>query len=49
MTIHEYDIVALIEDLPARHPETQAPILLRRGQVGIVLTGFDSKADATVP
>ena len=26
MTIHEYDIVALTEDLPATQPETQAPI-----------------------
>jgi len=44
MTIHEYDIVALIEDLPATHPETNASILLRRGQVGTVLMEFDGEA-----
>lgn len=41
MTIHEYDIIALIEDVSASHPETQQPILLRRGQVGTVLMEFD--------
>lgn len=44
MTIHEYDIVALTEDFPAAHPETKAPILLRRGQVGTVLMEFDGVA-----
>lgn len=44
MTIHEYDIVALTEDLPATQPETQAPILLRRGQVGTVMMAFDGEA-----
>ncbi|PZV08350.1 MAG: DUF4926 domain-containing protein [Leptolyngbya sp.] len=44
MTIHEYDVVALTEDLPATHPETEAPILLRRGQVGTVLMEFDGAA-----
>ncbi len=44
MTLHEYDIVALTEDLPAAHPETPAPILLRRGQVGPVMMAFDGEA-----
>ena len=44
MTIHEYDVVALTEDFPANHPETTAPILLRRGQVGTVLMEFEGAA-----
>ncbi|MEO0540537.1 MAG: DUF4926 domain-containing protein [Cyanobacteria bacterium P01_A01_bin.105] len=44
MTIHEYDIVALIEEVSATHPETQEPVQLRRGQVGTVLMGFDNEA-----
>lgn len=39
--INEYDIVALMEEVSATHPETQQPVLLRRGQVGTVLMGFD--------
>ena len=35
---------ALTEDLPATQPETQAPILLRRGQVGTVMMAFDGEA-----
>ena len=37
MTINEYDIVALTENVLANHPEIKQPILLRRGQVGTVL------------
>lgn len=44
MTINEYDMVALTENISATHPETNQTILLRRGQVGTVLTEFDSKA-----
>ena len=44
MTIHEYDIVALTEDVLAKHHETEAPILLRRGQVGTVLMTFGNEA-----
>ncbi|MFQ4136049.1 DUF4926 domain-containing protein [Nodosilinea sp. PGN35] len=44
MTIHAYDVVALTEDLRATHPESKAPILLRRGQVGTVLMEFDGAA-----
>ncbi|MDB9525304.1 DUF4926 domain-containing protein [Oscillatoria sp. CS-180] len=44
MTIHEYDVVALTEDLEALHPDTQSSILLRRGQVGTVLMKFNGEA-----
>lgn len=44
MIIHEYDVVALTEDLPATHSETNASILLRRGQVGTVLMEFEGPA-----
>ncbi len=44
MTPNEYDIVALTEEVAARHPETQQPVLLRRGQVGTVLMTFDNEA-----
>lgn len=44
MTIREYDIVALTEDVLSTHSETQEAIALRRGQVGTVLTDFDSEA-----
>ena len=42
--IKEYDIVALTEDISTKHPETQEPVLLRRGQVGTVLMRFDGEA-----
>ena len=44
MTINEYDIVAITEDISANHPETKQPILLRRDQVGTVLMDFDNQA-----
>ncbi|NEQ30081.1 MAG: DUF4926 domain-containing protein [Leptolyngbya sp. SIO4C5] len=44
MIINEYDIVALTEDTPGTHPETQQSILLRRGQVGTVLMMFNNEA-----
>jgi Domain of unknown function (DUF4926) len=44
MPIHEYDLVALMEDLPAIHKETKQSILLRRGQVGTVLMLFEQQA-----
>jgi len=38
--INLHDVVALLEDLPARHFDTGRPLLLRRGQVGtVVMTG----------
>ena len=44
MSIEEYDIVALTEDLLTYHKHTQQSIILRRGQVGTVLMLFDQKA-----
>lgn len=44
MSIKEYDLVALTEDLPALHKETKQPICLRRGQVGTVLMLLDDSA-----
>jgi hypothetical protein len=43
-TIQEYDLVALTEDVTATHKITHQPILLRRGQLGIVLMSFDNQA-----
>ncbi|MBI2526676.1 MAG: DUF4926 domain-containing protein [Candidatus Rokubacteria bacterium] len=39
ITMH--DVVAPLEDLPARHFETGRPLLLRRGQVGTVVMTHD--------
>jgi len=39
--IHLHDVVALLEDLPARHFETDQPLLLRRGQIGTVVMTYD--------
>jgi hypothetical protein len=39
--IHLHDVVALLEDLPARHFETDQPLLLRRGQIGTVVLTYD--------
>ncbi len=35
--IREHDVVALLEDYPARHFITQAPLTLKRGLVGTVV------------
>ena len=39
--INLHDVVALLEDLPARHFETDRPLLLRRGQVGTIVMTYD--------
>lgn len=39
--IHLHDVVALLEDLPAKHFETDQPLLLRRGQIGTVVMVYD--------
>jgi hypothetical protein len=39
--IHLHDVVALLEDLPARHFETEQPLWLRRGQIGTVVMVYD--------
>lgn len=36
-----HDVVALLVDTPARHLETDSPLLLRRGQVGTVVMTCD--------
>jgi len=42
--IHTHDMVALLEDTPAKHFETNRPLLLRRGQVGTVVMTYDGSA-----
>jgi len=44
MTLHEYDVVALIAEIQAMHKATSQPILLRHGQVGTILMSFDDRA-----
>ena len=39
--IHLHDVVALLEDLPAKHFETDQPLGLRRGQIGTVVMIYD--------
>ena len=42
--IHSHDLVALLEDMPAKHFETGKPLLLRRGQIGTVVMTYDGGA-----
>jgi len=39
--IHMHDIVALLEDTPAKHFQTGGQLLLRRGQMGTVVMIYD--------
>jgi hypothetical protein len=39
-----HDIVALLEDLPASHFTTGAPLTLRRGQIGTVVMTYEGSA-----
>jgi hypothetical protein len=39
-----HDLVALLEDMPARHFTTGAPLTLRRGQIGTVVMTYDGAA-----
>jgi len=39
-----HDVVALLEEVRARHFETGRPLVLRRGQVGTVVMTFDGPA-----
>ena len=41
---HLHDVVALLEDLPAKHFETDQPLLLRRGQIGTIVMTYDEDA-----
>lgn len=42
--IHDLDAVALLEDLPAKHVQTGAALLLKRGQMGTVVMEYDGTA-----
>lgn len=42
--IQMHDVVALLDDLPARHFETGHPLRLRRGQIGTVVMTYDGSA-----
>ena len=42
--IHLHDVVVVTEDVPARHFESDLPILLRRGQLGTVVMTHDGTA-----
>ncbi len=42
--IQMHDVVALLDDLPARHFETNQSLLLRRGQIGTVVMTYDGTA-----
>jgi hypothetical protein len=39
-----HDVVALLEEVPAKHFATNAPITLRRGQMGTVVMTYDGSA-----
>jgi hypothetical protein len=39
-----HDVVALLDDVPTRHFETDQPLLLRRGQIGTVVMTYDGTA-----
>ncbi len=43
MTLHEYDVVALTEEVQQCN-DASGPILLRPGQVGTILMSFDDRA-----
>lgn len=45
--IHIHHLVALLEDTPVRHFETDAPLLLHRGQIGTVVMTYDGSAYET--
>ena len=42
--IQMLDVVALLDDAPARHFETGQPLVLRRGQIGTVVMTYDGTA-----
>ena len=42
--IRLHDIVALLEEVPAHHFDTGAPLTLRRGQIGTVVMTYDGSA-----
>jgi hypothetical protein len=42
--IRIHDLVALLEEIATRHFETGRTLLLRRGQIGTVVTEYDGHA-----
>jgi len=42
--IQMHDVVALLDDVSARHFETGHPLLLRRGQIGTVVMTYGGTA-----
>ena len=44
VAIQMNDVVALLDDVPARHFTTGQPLLLRRGQIGTVVMTYDGTA-----
>lgn len=42
--IRMHDLVALLEEVPARHFTTGASLTLRRGQIGTVVMTYDGSA-----
>lgn len=42
--IQMHDVVALLDDVPAKHVETGESLLLRRGQIGTVVMTYDGTA-----
>ena len=42
--IQMHDVVALLDDVPAKHFETGQPLRLRRGQIGTVVMSYDGTA-----
>ena len=43
MDSQAHDVVALLEEVRARHFETGRPLVLRRGQIGTVVMTFDGR------
>lgn len=39
--LREIDVVTLLEDTPAKHEHTGAPLIIPRGQVGTIVCVFD--------
>jgi hypothetical protein len=44
MQVNKHDVVALLEDKPVKRFDTGEPLLLRRGQIGIIVTTYDDGA-----
>ena len=39
-----HDVIALLQDVPAKHFESGQPLLLRRGQIGTVVMSYPDGA-----